>query len=156
MRRMPRWVKRMSKQDASGSPLAQLLTYMAGQKAEMGLVQAPMPSVRPANSPEPQHLDYFRELWADVNTSRQLQQSQAHVPEKAGPLNTSHIVHRSLVLARELSPGYLKQFLGHLEALSWMAQIGQDGGALKGAAPAARPATGKRGGTPKGAAAPKR
>jgi hypothetical protein len=32
-------------------------------------------------------------------------------------------VHRSLSLMRELSPGYLQQFLSYVETLSWMEQL---------------------------------
>jgi hypothetical protein len=48
-----------------------------------------------------------------------MRQSQAGVPENAGPLNTNHL-HRSLSLMREVSPGYLEQFLSYVDALSWL------------------------------------
>ena len=47
----------------------------------------------------------------------------------AGPLNSSSLVHRSLSLMSELSPGYLQQFLSYVDALSWMEQM-NGGGAL--------------------------
>ena len=47
----------------------------------------------------------------------------------AGPLNSGSLVHRSLTLMRELSPGYLQQFLSYVDTLSWMEQL-SDGGAL--------------------------
>jgi hypothetical protein len=52
-----------------------------------------------------------------------LRQSLARVPGNAGPLNSSSLVHRSLSLMRELSPGYLQQFLSYVDALSWMEQM---------------------------------
>ncbi len=73
-----------------------------------------------ARHAEPELADYFRDTWARVSVDRQLRQSQAGVPEKAGPLNTNHLVHRSLSLMREVSPGYLEQFLSYVDALSWL------------------------------------
>ncbi|WP_082926514.1 DUF2894 domain-containing protein [Cupriavidus sp. D384] len=73
-----------------------------------------------ARHAEPALADYFRETWARVSVDRQLRASQAGVPENAGPLNTNHLVHRSLSLMREVSPGYLEQFLSYVDALSWL------------------------------------
>nr|WP_315598744.1 DUF2894 domain-containing protein [uncultured Cupriavidus sp.] len=78
------------------------------------------PAARPAHHAEPELADYFRDTWARVSVDRQLRQSQEGVPEKAGPLNTNHLVHRSLSLMREVSPGYLEQFLSYVDALSWL------------------------------------
>jgi hypothetical protein len=71
-----------------------------------------------AHHAEPELADYFRDTWARVSVDRQLRQSLAGVPENAGPLNTNHLVHRSLSLMREVSPGYLEQFLSYVDALS--------------------------------------
>lgn len=73
-----------------------------------------------AHPAEPELADYFRDTLARVSVDRQLRQSQAGVPENAGPLNTNHLVHRSLSLMREVSPGYLEQFLSYVDALSWL------------------------------------
>ncbi|HXZ07633.1 MAG TPA: DUF2894 domain-containing protein [Paraburkholderia sp.] len=78
----------------------------------------------PASWPELEMLEYFRALWSKVSTERQLRQSLEQVPGNAGPLNSSSLVHRSLSLMRELSPGYLQHFLSYVDALSWMEQIG--------------------------------
>lgn len=64
--------------------------------------------------------DYFRGTWARVSVDGQLRQSQAGVPDNAGPLNTAHLVHRALSLMREVSPAYLEQFLAYVDALSWL------------------------------------
>lgn len=87
-----------------------------------------------ASYPELPALDYFREVWSKVRTEKQLRQSLAQVPGNAGPLNSSSLVHRSLSLMRELSPGYLKQFLSYVDTLSWMEQMNG------GAAPAGKEA----------------
>jgi hypothetical protein len=78
------------------------------------------PAPRNGHQAEPELADYFRDTWARVSVDRQLRQSQADVPENAGPLNTNHLVHRSLSLMREVSPGYLEQFLSYVDALSWL------------------------------------
>ena len=82
---------------------------------------------RSASYPELAELDYFREVWSKVRTEKQMRQSLEQVPGNAGPLNSSSLVHRALSLMREVSPGYLKQFLSYVDALSWMEQI--NGGA---------------------------
>lgn len=82
-------------------------------------------------------LDYFRETWSRVSIDKQLRQSLEQVPDNAGPLNSNSLVHRSLALMRELSPGYLQQFLSYVEALSWMERLaGPVAGAGTGAATA--------------------
>ncbi|MFP3693050.1 DUF2894 domain-containing protein, partial [Burkholderia sp. SIMBA_048] len=91
-------------------------------------------------------LDYFRETWSKVSAEKQVRVSLEQVPGNAGPLNSSSLVHRSLSLMRELSPGYLKQFLSYVDALSWMEQM--TGGAAAGkdaprAASAGKSARGK-------------
>lgn len=116
--------------------LSELLAYMASHKpVEAGInsAQTHPKGTDPASSStatdqktaqrEPAQLDYFRDLWAGVNANLQLKQSQERVPGNAGPLNSSNLVYRSLMLMRDLSPGYLQHFLAHVEALSWMEQL---------------------------------
>ncbi|WP_436967616.1 DUF2894 domain-containing protein [Burkholderia glumae] len=55
-------------------------------------------------------LDYFREAWSRLSADQQVQRSLDRVPKNAGPLNSSSLVHRALLLMRELSPEYLRQF----------------------------------------------
>jgi hypothetical protein len=83
------------------------------------------PSLRPNASswPEMELLDYFRATWSRLSAERQLRQSEDLVPRNAGPLNSSSLVHRSLSLMRELSPGYLQHFLLYVDALSWVEQM---------------------------------
>ena len=74
------------------------------------------------SSPELKTLSYFRSTWSRLNADRRLTQSQASVPENAGPLNSHQLVHRSLALMRELSPEYLHRFMSYVDALSWVDQ----------------------------------
>ena len=73
-------------------------------------------------------LDEFRNIWSEVRIESQIRQSLEQVPADAGPLNSGSLVHRSLSLMHELSPGYLQHFLSYIDTLSWMEQI-SDGGA---------------------------
>lgn len=76
-----------------------------------------------ATYPDVQMLDYFRGVWSRVSADRQVRQSQEQVHKNAGPLNSNQLVHRALSLMRELSPGYLQQFLSYTDALMWMEQV---------------------------------
>ncbi|WP_442597763.1 DUF2894 domain-containing protein [Parapusillimonas sp. JC17] len=82
--------------------------------------------------PELPEMEYFRRAWAKSGTTRLLRHSQKQVPENAGPLNSSNLVHRSLSLMREQSPAYLQHFLAYLDALSWMEQLNWGGAPRKG------------------------
>lgn len=73
--------------------------------------------------PDVQMLEYFRAVWSRVSADRQVRQSQQQVHKNAGPLNSNQLVHRALSLMRELSPGYLQQFLSYTDKLMWMEQI---------------------------------
>jgi hypothetical protein len=121
-------------------PLAGLVDYIASQATEQG-VRAPASS---AMHVELTALDYFRETWSKVSAEKQLRQSLEQVPGNAGPLNSSSLVHRSLSLMRELSPGYLQQFLSYVDALSWMEQL-TTGGGMQPAKEAPRAASAKKG-----------
>jgi len=76
------------------------------------------------SGPPAELLDYFREVWSKLSADQQVRQSLDQVPKNAGPLNSSSLVHRALLLMRELSPGYLRQFLAYADALSWLEDLG--------------------------------
>lgn len=79
--------------------------------------------------PELAVLEEFRKTWSRVRTESQLRQSLEQAPANAGPLNSGALVHRSIALMRELSPGYLQQFLSYVDDLSWIKQM-NDGGVM--------------------------
>jgi hypothetical protein len=108
----------------ASAPLAELLDYIAGRTpADDDSPAANGVAAWRASYPELAVLDYFKEIWSRTSSDRQLQQSLEQVHENAGPLNSSRLVHQSLLLMRELSPGYLHQFLSYADALSWMEQL---------------------------------
>lgn len=65
----------------------------------------------------------FRDLWATVRNESQKRISLAQGPGDGGPLNSAVLVHRSLTLMSELSPGYLQHFLMYLDNLAWLEQL---------------------------------
>jgi hypothetical protein len=97
----------------------------------------------PDGKPDLLSPEYFRQTWTKVSTEKQLRQSLEQVPGNAGPLNSSSLVHRALSLMRELSPGYLQQFLSYVDALSWMEQM--TGGVMMPAKEAPKAAAKKMG-----------
>ncbi len=128
--------------------LGQLVDYAARQK----LALAPGPSsttlreAAPASTDtgtvaDPQTMQFFKRTWSRLSADQRLAQSRASLPENAGPLNSHHLVHRSLTLMRELSPDYLERFVGYVDALQWLEQANES--ALQDAGAAAR-ATGGR------------
>jgi len=116
---------------SAASPLAQLIRYMAHPAAEGDEAVRDGLGLRAAY-PEMPLLDDFRAIWAGVSADRQVRQSQEQVHKNAGPLNSNQLVHRALSLMREMSPGYLQQFLSYTDALMWMEQM------TAAAAPAAK------------------
>ncbi|MFC4762146.1 DUF2894 domain-containing protein [Dyella koreensis] len=99
---------------------------------------------QPALFPELHVLDDFKRIWSKVRTESQLRESLEQVPTNAGPLNSGNLVHRSLTLMRELSPGYLQHFLLYVDALSGMEQMSGGGSMVISDAPRAVSAPKKR------------
>ncbi|CDY77271.1 hypothetical protein BGLT_06183 [Caballeronia glathei] len=121
-----------SVREPARGPLAALVDYIASRAPADGEgAAAGSAAPNPRADAKLEALDYFRQTWSKVNAERQLRQSLAQVPGNAGPLNSSSLVHRSLSLMRELSPGYLQQFLSYVDALSHLEQM-SGAGAMTG------------------------
>lgn len=97
--------------DADPKTLPDLLAYIAKQKAETRA------------APEPPEVEYFQQTWQKLSTGLRLKQSAQQVPENAGPLNSTQLIHRALLQMQETSPEYLQHFLSYLDTLSWMEQL---------------------------------
>lgn len=110
-------------------PLAELIDHIASQ-ASPHRNNAAVNEAVPASfaPPDLKSLAYFRSTWSRLSADRRLTQSLAKVPDKAGPLNSHHLVHRALTTMRELSPAYLEHFMTHVDALLWLDQA--NGGSL--------------------------
>lgn len=112
-----------AKVPAPRGPLAELVDHVARQAPSLAdgtAASDALPGL--ASTPELKALSYFRSTWSKLSADRRLTQSLAKVPENAGPLNSHHLLHRSLSLMRDLSPGYLNRFMGYVDALLWLDQ----------------------------------
>ncbi len=96
---------------ATTTPLAALL-------AEVSAHAAANP-----HYPERPELEELRQLWSQLRTRSQLQASLQALPDDAGPLNSAVLVHRALTLMREVSPGYLQQFIAYADTLSSLQRL---------------------------------
>ena len=124
-------------------PLGELLASIAAQ-------QQPSPadaaSVRLGigTAQELKTLSYFRSTWSRLSADRRWTQSLATVPDNAGPLNSHHLLHRSLTLMRDLSPAYFNQFMSYADALLSIEQMQLAAGAPAKPAPPATKKTTRR------------
>ena len=84
----------------------------------------------------------FKSTWSRLRADQRLRQALAQVPAMAGPLNSSHVMNRTLQAMRELSPEYLDAFMLHIDTLLWLEQAS---GASDNPLRAATPAEGGRG-----------
>ncbi|GAA0769728.1 DUF2894 domain-containing protein [Ideonella azotifigens] len=100
-------------------------------KALMAGMTEPAQMALPANAPtsartapgELKAMQLFKRTWSRLSAEQRLAQSLASLPDNAGPLNSQHLVHRSLHLMRELSPAYLEHFIAHADALLWLDRV---------------------------------
>ena len=105
------------------SPLVALLSSFTGQQAAQESARMAVGLPSRADYPELRMLDAAQATWLRVSTDRQLRDSEKRIPDNAGPLNSSQLVHRALLLMQEQSPEYLRQFLSYLNVLAWMEQM---------------------------------
>lgn len=68
-------------------------------------------------------LDAFRETWSRLRTASHLQHILADVPEDAGPMHSTVLVHRAIALLQDAAPAYLQHFLGYVDALAGLERI---------------------------------
>lgn len=113
------------------SPLAELLAYLYQRAHTLpqttqsaGALNAP--KVHPTHPPGRRHtpelksVAYFRDEWSKLSSEQQLTQTLAQAPENAGPMNSQHLVLRSLQVMRDIAPDYLHGFMSHIDALIWL------------------------------------
>ncbi len=109
--------------------LGSLLDHIAEQVAVRDSEQLAAGDPPRPPFPELAMLEDARKLWSRIRAESQLRESLETAPTDAGPLNSGRLVHRSITLMREQSPGYLQSFLSYLDALAWLEQM-SDGGVL--------------------------
>lgn len=71
-------------------------------------------------APELKSVAYFRNEWSKLSTEQQLTQTLAQAPENAGPMNSQHLVLRSLQRMRDIAPDYLQGFMSYIDTLIWL------------------------------------
>lgn len=64
----------------------------------------------------------FKGTWSRLRAEQRLRQVLAQVPAKAGPLNSAHLISRTLQAMRDLSPAYLDAFMLNVDTLLWLEQ----------------------------------
>ena len=108
--------------------LADLVAHAARQKSAPVLGATAKPREAAPDKPaagDTRTLQFFQRTWSRLSAEQRLAQSRATLPENAGPLNSHHLVHRSLMLMHELSPDYLERFVGYIDALQWLEQANE-------------------------------
>ncbi|MBU1363287.1 MAG: DUF2894 domain-containing protein [Gammaproteobacteria bacterium] len=117
---------------SAASPLTDLLAYIGGQAHDQtGTFQpvAENPTVNRKNrpksksapqGPELKSVAIFRNEWSKLSTEQQLTQTLAQAPENAGPMNSQHLVLRSLERMRDIAPDYLQGFMSYIDTLIWL------------------------------------
>jgi hypothetical protein len=116
----------------SNAALAELVAHIARHAPPPGeglAAHAPAPDLKAVT--------YFRSTWSKLSAERRLNQSLAKMPDNAGPLNSHHLVHRALILMRDLSPEYLNRFMSYVDALLWIDQANASMAAAAASAPRA-------------------
>jgi hypothetical protein len=118
--------------------LAELVDHIARHAPAIGGGTAAADETLHGLAPAPAELKtlkFFKSTWSRLSAERRLTQSLAKVPENAGPLNSHHLVHRSLLLMRDLSPEYLNRFMTYVDTLLWVDQLNGAGAAAPVNAP---------------------
>ena len=120
-----------SQADIAPSPrgaLAELVAHAAREKTSPVLASASKPreaAPDKAVASDQRTVQFFKRTWSRLSADQRLAQARATLPDNAGPLNSHHLVHRSLTLMRELSPEYLERFVGYIDALQWLEQANE-------------------------------
>ena len=111
---------------STGGPLARLLDYIRQHAPSHAKPEPAAASEALSTTPgELEALRYLRSTWSRLSADKRLTQSLAKVPDKAGPLNSHHLVHRALASMRETSPEYFHRFVSYVDGLLALDQMSQ-------------------------------
>jgi len=114
------------------SPLRQLLEQFASaprldavsqtsSTAQAGEASEQAPAIDTTPMPV---LDEFQQLWSRIRIDSLLRQCVDSLSEDAGPLHSSVLTYRAMMLMREISPEYLQHFIAYTDVLTWMERLG--------------------------------
>lgn len=123
--------------ESTASPLTDLLAYISQHAHEQpetaqsatenasakrnSLRNSHTASTSPSRqTPELKSVAYFRNTWSKLSTEQHLTQTLAQAPENAGPMNSQHLVLRSLQVMRDIAPDYLQGFMSYIDTLIWL------------------------------------
>lgn len=104
-------------------PLNVPATGTAAGPAPAAQAPAVVPLSRTANPSPLKAVSAFQGTWSRLRVAQRLRQALAQVPASAGPLNSSHIINRTLQALQELSPAYLDAFMSHVDTLHALEQL---------------------------------
>ena len=111
--------------ESTASPLAELLACIGQHSHEppeatqsATAKDSSVTSARPG--PQLKSVARFHETWSRLSAEQQLTQTLAQAPENAGPMNSQHLVLRSLEVMRDIAPDYLQGFMSYIDALIWL------------------------------------
>jgi hypothetical protein len=79
-----------------------------------------------------QNVTSLRATWSALHAQQRVTHALASKPPQAGPLNSEQLVHRALLLMREVSPDYLRHLVGTVNTLSWAEQLHVRSGSMVG------------------------
>ena len=105
--------------EGASNPLTDLLAHITQHTDE------------PPEATELRSIAHFHDTWARLSTEQQLTQTLAQAPANAGPMNSQHLVLRSLQRMQDIAPDYLQGFMSYVDTLIWLES-------------AARPSAGER------------
>ena len=94
--------------DNASNPLTELLAHITQHANEQ------------PEAPQLRSIARFQDTWARLSTEQQLTQTLAQAPENAGPMNSQHLVLRSLQRMHDIAPDYLQSFMSYIDTLIWL------------------------------------
>lgn len=68
-------------------------------------------------------LEAARQTWARLRMDDHLRHVMAEVPDDAGPMHSTVLVHRAIAVMHEAAPDYLQHFLGYADALAALERL---------------------------------
>ena len=102
--------------DGASNPLTELLAYINLHANEQ------------PEATELRSIARFQDTWARLSTEQQLTQTLAQAPANAGPMNSQHLVLRSLKRMQDIAPDYLQGFMSYIDTLIWLESARPSGG----------------------------
>lgn len=118
--------------ESTASPLAELIAYINQHTHELPEATRSAAATAPTSpdlartrqAPELKSVAWFHETWSRLSAEQQLTQTLAQAPENAGPMNSQHLVLRSLQVMRDIAPDYLQSFMSYIDTLIWLEHAG--------------------------------